>query len=528
MTSSRGPNVAFDPVIPVVTKDGDVTAVGLRDALVGSPRLRALAVQPLALGPVVRVLVALVLRTHAVRDADAIRNLWEQASFDEAAIDRYFAENLERFFLFDEQNPFLQVASLNTGAGPRPVTALELHVASGNNVPLFSSYTDDNRPIADVTSAFCNMLATLNYDPAGLKGAALDDVQAKGGKSAGNQTGHLGKMGAIIPLGESLFDTLLLNTPVGRVSADDKPAWERDFDANWQVRTPDGVLDLLTFPSRRLRLFPSGDKLAVEAVVVTSGDRMPFVPRDLEPHCRWRQNKVRSGPEWTPMRWQSGRPAWRGLDSLLALRDSDGQQTSNLLMQLGELSEWLDPSYPLRLACVGVIYGNMSAVVEDVYVDELPLPLAAMRASQGIEMREALTEVVGQADAVRRALNDLSNNLRVIQGGEKIGWDKGHHPGDDALVQMTEPTFRLLAGLQGEPEKLQEGLLAWETDIERIAWSVANPLLDQALPAAFEGRSVSFGSGERMVRLADVEAWFRFALSKALTHLTTSRTKESE
>ena len=167
-------------------------------------------------------------------------------------------------------------------------------------------------------------------------------------------------------------------------------------------------------------------------------------------------------------------------------------------------------------------YGNQSAVIEDVFVGTLPLPLAAVRAGTS-EVRNALAAVGDEANQVRQALNSLADNLRQLQGGERPDWDKGTHAGNDAMALLTEPTIRLLLGLRRDPGRLEPGILAWELSVERIAWGVATPLLDSAPPSTFAGRVQKWGKEEHVVRLADVEAWFRTALAEALPGIKNQR-----
>ena len=514
-------SVLTEPCVPVLAK-GRPTKVGLAKALTSAHDLVGLSQErPLALAVLLRWMAALVLDSHGIKDENDVEELWHRGSFDSEKLKHYFVEHAEDFDLFHEERPLGQVARLSPPSGGKlkaPV-AIQLTVASGNNVPLFSARTEGSDKPLPSDEAFLALLEVQGFDTAAIKSGAAGDPAVKGGKTTGNPTGPLGQMGLVIPLGRNLFETLLLNinTSPATLLGEDLPIWRRIHTPAWESRIPTGPLELLTWSSRRIRLQPSDDYSHVTGVWLSAGDRLAFTP-EHEPHCRWKTPATkRSGVALVPSRWAEGQSAWRGLKSLLALED-ESERTSHLLRQLAD-SEFIEENYPINLLCVGVVYGNQSAVIDNVIVDSLPLPVAALRAGADSLFRERLARVPEAADSVRRALNDLENNLREAAQGDRKEWDKGSHIGDETVYQLTAPTHRLLAGLQKEPHRYEEGVLAWEQAVHTIAWDVAKPLLDQAPPKTFAGIKRTQGKKERAIRLAEAEAWFRASLRKALPHL---------
>jgi len=461
-------------------------------------------------------MAAIVLDSHPELSGPGdVEALWSSGEFERARIESYLASRYERFDLLGGPHPFYQVANLEPVSGKaKPASALLLEVASGNNIPLFSALTEAAFVKLPPVDAFLALLSVHGYDTAGIKTGAVGDPAVRSGKTTGNPTGNLGQLGAVIPLGSSLFHTILLNIPLVPRSPDDRPAWDRDTSAAWERRYPTGVLDLLTWQSRRVRLVPADDGDGVVGAIISGGDRLPFVPPSLEPHTRWRDTK-NSDVALRPIRWKAGSPAWQGLDSMLALAEVGDSRTSMLLRQMEDMTDWLDDEYPLSVLCIGAEYGNQSAVIEDVFVDSVPMPIAALR-GRDPSVRQGLTEVVLAAEKVRKVLNDLADNIRIAEGGERIPWDQGTHPGNDAMMLLTGPTTRLLLELQREPARLEMVLLEWERTISSIVHPIADRLLDAASPSAFRGREITSGSKKRTVRLADAEAWFRAGLREAL------------
>ncbi|OYN89424.1 type I-E CRISPR-associated protein Cse1/CasA [Parenemella sanctibonifatiensis] len=501
--------------LPVMSTDGKELR-SLRTALRDAGDLVGLATdEPLAILPMVRLLSAVVIASHDITSADDIASLWETGKFTEGLIDEYLDAWQGSFDLFGDR-PFYQVPGIEPlSGGPRNARSIRLDVASGNNVPLFSAEFDASTTPLSFAEAALALIINHGYDTASIKTGMKNDPIAKSGKTTGNPTGPLGQLGGIVPWGRNLFETILLNIPFGPTSGEARPAWEREWTASWEVKQPQGYLELATWQSRRIRFWPNEDGDAVSGVVVGAGDRLLFAPPDMEPHTRWREAK--SGPD-RPMRWSAGQPAWRGLDSLVAFEGES--RTSLLLRQIREYSDdWLPWDYPLNLICVAATYGNQSAIIEDVHLDSLPLPVAALAVDRSV--RDALSEVARRAEEVRRAINDVAGQLREIQGAERIAWDSGHHPGNAALPLMTSPTERLLTGLQRQPERLHEGLLAWDRAVDTIARQVVGPMLDAAPPSSFLGRET--GSNGRVLRLSDIEGRFNWKLDQALASLRQER-----
>ncbi|WP_242423541.1 type I-E CRISPR-associated protein Cse1/CasA, partial [Frankia sp. EI5c] len=410
-----GFDLTVEPWIEVVD-DGRVREVGLREALMGADRWAGLAVaDPLETVAVLRqVLVPVVMDAVGVPgDRAAWARRFARGRFDDADVTRigdYLDTHADRFDLFDARRPFAQVAGLRTLKDEtKPVSLLLSRLASGNNVPLFSARTENDPPSLSPAAAARALLAAHCWDTAAIKSGAAGDPQAKAGKTTGNPTGPLGQLGVVVPMGATLFDTLMLNLPTlpaGARRSDDCPQWRspESATASWQVRAARGRLDLLTWQARRVRLIPEADAavpggVVVRRVVLCAGDRLDGPVHDLEPHTAWRQVKEpkKGDPPVRPVRHQPGRAAWRGLAGLLAVHGPTAEKVSApaLMQQVADLQAdgYVPEDFPLRVLTVGVSYGTQSAVVDDVIVDEIPLPVAALAADSRV--RYTLLQVAG-------------------------------------------------------------------------------------------------------------------------------------
>lgn len=148
-----------------------------------------------------------------------------------------------RFRLFDPVRPFAQAGGLTALTGEtKPSTLLVPSIATGNNVPLFSAVTEADDLDLTPAQAALWLLHAQCWDTAAIKTGAVGDPQAaKGNKTTGNPTGPLGQLGVIVPTGRTLYETLLLNTPVLADGLDpaDRPQWawpERPHTAGRRTR----------------------------------------------------------------------------------------------------------------------------------------------------------------------------------------------------------------------------------------------------------------------------------------------------
>ncbi|WP_312876471.1 type I-E CRISPR-associated protein Cse1/CasA [Streptomyces bohaiensis] len=535
--------------------------VGARELLLDAHLFAEVAVEVPTLRPAMfrQVLLPIVVDALGYPSRQQWAEWFHAGAFpprQRAALESYLDEHYGRFDLFAADDPFAQVGDLRTAKGETKGSALLVaSAATGNNVPLFSSRSEAD--VLELTPAQAArwLLHTHCWDTAAIKTGAVGDPKAKAGKTTGNPTGPLGQLGVVMPMGRTVYETLLLNIPYDRaVSTGDLPQWRRRSTgsraadalscatAQWQTRAARGLLDLWTWQARRVRLLPQDTPSGVRVtqVIVAAGDRLDGTPQD-EPHTTWRLDSAaarakkqtanrRPAPAARPRRHQPGKAAWRGMEALLTTdRDTtdagatrDGYATSVLLAQLAAAST--PENYPLQLQLTGVVYGNQSAVVEDTFFDEIPLPITAL--NPGSLVYGALLTAAEQAEHLASAVNNLSADLRRAAGGDPIPWDQGQRPGDTLLHALDPVMRRLLAGLRTIDEDFDaadRGLLAWEQRAAHAAWQVAEHVLAGAGPAVFTGRTVEKDGKERVYRLSNAERSFRARLDAILVRRAATR-----
>lgn len=508
----------------LVLSERGVEELSLAEVLIRSHEITSLAgVDPLTRAALLRFLLAVLVDAAPVASEREWSARLAGGRLPEDRIRDYLEDNQDRFDLFSDSHPFFQVPGLEPTSGKWGSPALLLpDLATGNNVPLFSAAPEDRVEPLPAALAARQLIACHAWDTAAIKSGAKEDPQVKAGKTTGNPTGPLGALGLVIPLGRTLFETLVLNTPVTVGGVDDAPAWRRDASPAWAVRPAIGILDLLTWQSRRIRLLPEPDdegRPVVRYVLVAAGDRLESTP-PFEPHTVWKANPRKGGPAEVPARHAPGKAAWRGISALLELRQGAGGPERSTCGALRSLVNRASDEVPVDALVVGAFYGNQSAVIEDTMGETVPVPLQAFGDP---DVQNGIDEAVTGAELCARALNGLQGNLRRAAGGESIPWDKGQRAGEVLLADLDATARRLLGRVRESPERLEELLLGWEGHLWRSVWDIADPLLDNAPPPTFRGRIYEENGREQVIRLNVAEAFLRGALNKALPRLHAER-----
>ncbi|WP_345023086.1 type I-E CRISPR-associated protein Cse1/CasA [Actinomadura keratinilytica] len=511
--------------------DSRVEPLGLADVLARAGEITEIVVDlptqfPALLRQVLLPVVVDALGAPADRRAWAER--FGQGAFTEdekEKINAYLHTYRERFDLFHPETPFGQVAGLRTAKDETKGSGLLVATqATGNNVPLFSSRSEADPPPLTPAEAALWLLHAHCWDTAAIKTGVVGDPKVKSGKTTGNPTGPLGQLGVVVPIGRTLYETLLLNIPIGVQGRLGAPQWTRSIGPAWETRTAQGLLDLWTWQSRRIRLIPeqTADGPRVCQVIVAAGDRLAATP-DWEPHTAWRVDRpAKKSAKPGPLRHTPGKAIWRGLNALLAVEASDTAsfKTSELLDQVNGLlaDELIDERYPLRAETFGMVYGNQSAIVEDVLHDLLPVPIAALRADG--DVRDVVLDTAEQAEQLAHAVNRLSDDLRRAAGLDPIPWDRGQRPGERLLYLLDPVVRRLLHGLREvtDAQTLDRGVLGWELTAHRLALQVADSIHATVPESVFAGREVRKpdGTKEAAYPLGVAEDTFRRKVDRIL------------
>src|SRR5690554_284327 len=500
-------NLVDRPWIPCLMLDDEYRELSIKETLAMARKIREIhASSPLVTAAVHRLLLAVLHRNFGPTNSEEWLALWRERKgmWDMTVLEEYFKKHRRRFDLFDEENPFYQINGEFDRSKQAPVTRLLYEQASGNNATLFDH--------------------TLDQLPTGLSAAegarALVAHQAfavGGGRSPTGYTSSGPLAGGIIMLllGDNLFETLMLNLIRYNLEDDepfpcmgeDIPAWEKDEPVKpGATRKPHGYLDLLTWQSRAVRLFPEGEteKPVIFRIFYGQGEgldaegledpQIPRVKRENETPRR-----VRLRPE---------RVIWRDSTALLNISSKEieppkASAWTNMLIGRG----FLDPSLHFRAAIFGLASDRAKVLLWRE--EQLPLPLRYLEQPEYVT---ALSDELSKAEDVGSrlwvAFNTLALYLLYPEADQrekevKIDRDAVRKKTDEFTSAVTRywsmleyHFLKLLTGLVQDEEKAPQ---EWTEAVRKTAWSALEGITTgvehsgRTLKAAVRARAVLGG-----------------------------------
>lgn len=536
-------NLIDEPWILVRGMEGEMREVSLMELFEQAPRIRRLANDlPTQDFAILRVLLAILQRSISPTldddddPAEVWGRLWAASELPIAAIREYLDKWHGRFDLFDEEEPFMQVAGLRTERNEiSSITKIIADIPDGD--ALFSLRVGKGAESLTYSEAARWLVHVQAFDTSGIKSGTVGDPCVKGGKSYPIGTGWSGNLGGLYFEGATLSETILLNFIVRGTEDDelfsegDLPSWERTAeDGNADGRCPTGRADLYTWQSRRVRLAFEDGK--VVGVVLTNGDKLDsknmhqYEPMTAWGRSRTQEKKLKVPLVYLPRTHQSDRALWRGLDSLF---DRGSWQGGSSVLR-ADLNNWLsylvgndggcrlDRKNLLKIHAVGLEYGTQNSVVTNLVSDGLELS-AFMLSEEGESLVNLAKECAASTSDAIFVLGDLAANLCMASGGSGADEINGAKQGAraQAFFEIDSP-FRLwFAGL-GERSDVEIERDRWR----RLACSIirrnAAGLLSDAGPNSAVGSPARVGSSGKntWMTASRAEAIFNAALRKIL------------
>ena len=349
----------------------------------------------------------------------------------------------DRFNLFDDRAPFMQVADLRTAKGKYSGLVKIISEVSPND-KFFT--TRDGRGIASLSYAEAArwLVHTHAFDVSGIKSGAVGDPRVKGGRGYPIGTGISGPMGIVIVEGKSLAETILLNLFLQDDPQQDVPVWERPPQTAAPDRehpVPTGCADLFTWQSRRVRLIADGGR--VVDVLLCNGDKVEWkylLHNDSTTAWRYSAPQTKAAGEtvYMPRSHDSTKAMWRGLEPLLVREPAADDRRRKKAGEPDEL--WLRPEifeqlaafssdgalprdHVTRIRTIGMEYGSQSSVVTTTIDDAMPAAMAVIADEQ---LGRLAVESAQTADSLIFTLQNLATDLAAATGSESEGGTATH------------------------------------------------------------------------------------------------------
>ena len=514
-------NLCNEPWIPVLYVSGQTQEVSLKQLFDESNSIRKIhsgdATTDVAiLGVAVAIFFRAVLEnTEEYGELYREPKKWIQNIFSGGSEQLYFVQDYlkkyqDRFNLFDAERPFMQVADLHTSKGEvKPVSRLVLDSES----EYFSMRAEQALTSLSYAEAARYLVTVQAYDYSGIKSGAVGDPRVKGGRGYPIGVGWYGTTGKIIIHGENLIETLLycidyeqlLNVEKVkgksyRIALQDKPVWERELPDTAAPRAykggdptkykdepapAAGMCEILTWQSRRVRLFPENGR--VTGVLVSNGDKWLDRNTYTDPLTAYRFSKNQSTQThyvWMPQTHSAERTLWRGADALLTRLSSSQEKQNKPATVIRQISsgKYFSPDTKTKIQLVGMVYGTQSSIVEETIDESVTLELGILT-EQGAEISAMVRDNIQLTMDAAIALGQYTGNLLRAAGKEY----EFRPSVTESILHRMEDEFRSWLADLSVSDDVSAQAAKWQSKVRRILEGEADQLDVSAGPKAAIG-----------------------------------------
>lgn len=396
-------NLWFDPWIGLETSDGTIIRLGIQDTLIQAHQklVAFFDNSPLVVVGIHRLLTAILQDIYDPQKVKDLGSIWNVGRFSPDLIISFGEKYSGRFDIFDEDQPFFQSADIPPSPSKensiKTISYLAAEIPSGTAVVHFRHRYDD-------AQIFCPICAA--------KGLVTIPAFATSGGSGIKPSINGVPPIYVLPGGPNLFcklfASLVLPAYKPKIASQsvDQVWWKREGVVKHSEELLEvGYLHSLTFPARRVRLYPikhdsvctlcgEQTKWGVRTMVFEMGEaRRKDSESWIDPFAGY---KLNPGKPPTPIRPQKGKALWREYGSLFLSHGSASDQSQSIrpaiLDQAAALAiEGVNSNNQQRaLRCVGMVTDMKAKVFEWVDVGyEVPLNLLEDEYA-GIEVNRAI------------------------------------------------------------------------------------------------------------------------------------------
>ena len=517
-------NLIDEPWIEVVDHDGKEYMISILDLLNRAENFRDFSH---ALGTVnfaiLRVILAILYRSW---DSKELRQLkyairhwqqkWNQNTLLDNEVQKYLKKMASSFRSPGQKCAVFQVPDLQSISGEWK--KLDVLVADvGEEGELFSMKSD----MLSITAAEAAQMVvhTMAYDYSGLKTGAVGDDKVSSGTGKPTGVGWAGRLGGTILKGDNLRETILLNYCPHREQAgmNDLPQWElpvltaaRRHEPRYnnekekrELNGATGIVELLTWPQRRLRLKWNGEK--VGGALVTNGDPNGVIGKyGMETMTPWRYSEKHSKDfkqlVYIPYVLDPSRALWRSVSGVFPnittskIDTKYGENVDNVkpaaaMLWIGKLlsREIISKEKMIRIYMVSMVYRpkkdktRFAEILEDSLVVRTEL-----LDNNSNKIQALVKEAINQADQVAILIGNFYSTVLFSTSGNVDNLN--NNEGKEMFYDRLDGCFRdWLRSLQNNVDPLEK-LAEWSRKLKGVALDIALQIISEQSPAVWIGR----------------------------------------
>ena len=503
-------NLLTEPWIRVRLRDNTVREVSLTEALVSAQDYVDLAGEmPTQNAAVLRLLLAVLFTVFSRVDAkgknqplaqsdDALERwsaLWQLGHFPAEPVRDYLEQWKDRFWLFHPTHPFWQVPQAKNGTEYGAAMLNGEMIESKNKLRLFPLYAGQNKEQLSYPQAARWLLSVNGFDDTSLK--------PKGKDLPSISVGWLGTLGFIQALGDTLYETLMLNLTLLRDGREcwggSKPCWERENPRSGErteVCCPDDPAQLLTLQSRRLLLHRTGE--IVDKAFALGGDFFSKENAFAEQMTIWRTMPVKKNEPvvFVPCRHDPAKQFWREFPAVFC---QDGGHRPGVVCWIEKLQEqrlkFLDPRRKVHFRIVGVLYGTQNHI-DDIFSDSLTFQ-AGLLDELSKRWTVRINREVQRCEDAAELIGTLCKELKLAGGldyNQVKGFMEVQKVTEDARAQfyfaVDQPFRQWLQAIDPEQDDPDETVLRWQAQARSIAEKLGKQMVMEAGNAALKGHRI--------------------------------------
>ena len=511
-------NLIDEPWIRVMDNRCNVSEVSLKDAILNAHNYKSLSGElPTQDIAVMRLILAVLHTVYARADEngnespleednedealDRWQALWKKGHFSEKAIENYFGKWHERFWLFHPERPFYQITEdnmVNLIKGQKKLLLSKLNgeIAQGSNKNnFFSLYSGNEINKLSYAQAARWLVFTNSFDDTALK------PQGKNLPSA--SVGWLGQLGVVYILGNTLFETLMLNLALinnDQVESNQTPVWEEKtlrYKERIDIPFPDNLAELYTLQSRRIHLFREANG-EITHFHILAGDLVSSDSAFEEPMTAWvktNKDKNENATTYYPQKHTSPQQMWREFSVMYNNIDDETPgiikwYRKNVTERKSSLRKTI-----LRTAIASIEFDSSSSHKYVNYFSDSLTMHAELLSELGADWRATIEREIDRCDKLAYAIADLAKNLYVASGGSNSKKDKHYNDIPNAvksqLYYRFDIPFREWLG-SVDPEIVDEKQkydkqLEWQYTARKITETYAQELLSETNDTAIIG-----------------------------------------
>lgn len=459
------------------------------------------------------------------------REVWNSKKFPDAVF-KYLEQWHDRFYLFDDKYPFLQVLKQDIdskklgGKSPSEISGKNINrliSESNNKIAVFSPKDNvDNNKSSLTEAQLARWIITLQSY------VGLADKTMFGTEKYKASKGWLFDLGGIYIEGENLFGTLMLNCVlVGEMQSPEKkqkPCWEysgaENIENSFYETFIDNISQLYTRWSRAIYINPD---ISIDKPISVSIVKLPDINHKdafIEPMTVWQYNKERENKDkYTPRKHKVEESMWRSF-GLLTLQDSDDGILKNhkpgIMEWLNKISKDIEGSSISLQAVSMKDDGNATSwvptdeICDTLHVDEV---VVTDNSDNGWVGR-INNEVEYTRSAIGFIYRQFLLDICEIRNRNKDDATKYADKCISHVYFLVDQPFRQWLANIKPKDSMNERCIQWRNTLHSILINEAKGMLENATLRDFTGRPVVQSEKESTKNIVTAYSIFTSRLKK--------------